>query len=523
MKKFSIADLAKIIEAHPELSPLKKSFFTGVSIDSRTTRAGDCFFALIGENFDGHDYVSDAFAKGAVCAVVSKDVSPCVLSTTLCREASCGGAGVRDAYHEKEKVDSCSFDPAQDKFRRNDNTQYAILPSSEAKGRNTRYEILKVNDTVKALGDFAGEYRRQCGFKVVAITGSVGKTMTRQIAYHVLSRHFQVFASPKNYNNQIGLPLTLLGANPEHQIVIAEMGTNHPGEITYLTRIAQPDVAVVTNVYPAHLEGFGELQAVTKEKFSIAEGLQPNGVLIIKSDLVKWLNGNRLNYQLPITNHQTKTFGKSGGSDCRASNIVHNGLASTFTIAGKELYLPIPGPGNVENALAAWAVCSRFGLTIDDFARAVRTLQTVPMRAELLQIGTLTVLNDCYNANPASMKNALDILRQLDPDKKRRLVFICGDMAELGQQTEQMHTELGASIVQAKVQVLLAVGKFAKIAAGAARGAAEYDLQTICFTDTLSACNNLPEFIKDYDIILVKGSRAAKLEMVTDKLKELFA
>jgi len=460
MNEFSITDLAQIIKAYPQQNTSDERrttshvFFGGVSVDSRTIKAGDCFFAIPGENFDGHDYVSDAFAKGAVCAVISKG------------------------------------------------TKSADKP------------LLRVEDTVKALGVFASQYRRQAGFKVVAITGSVGKTMTRQIAYHVLSRHFRVFASPKNFNNQIGLPLTLLGADPEHQIVIAELGTNHPGEIAYLTRIAQPDVAVVTNVYPAHLEGFGDLQAIAKEKLSIAKGLPKDGVLIINADIVHRFTGH-----VP----RIITFGKSDGSDYQASNIAYNGLASTFTISGKEVYLPIPGPGNVENALAAWAVCSRFGFTIDDFAQAVKTLRTIPMRAELLQIGTLMVLNDCYNANPASMRNALNILRNLDPDKKRRLVFICGDMAELGQQAESLHAELGACIAQAKVQILLAVGEFAQITAEAAKRAAEQDLQTRCFDDTLSACNNLHKFIKDHDIILVKGSRAVKLEIVTEKLKGLFS
>ncbi|MFQ6036746.1 MAG: UDP-N-acetylmuramoyl-tripeptide--D-alanyl-D-alanine ligase, partial [Sedimentisphaerales bacterium] len=442
---------------------------------------GDCFFAIPGENFDGHDYVPEAFAKGAVCAVVSKDVSSCVVRNASCEE----------------------------------NTQYAI--------RDTQYVILRVVDTVKALGEFAKEYRRQAGFKVVAITGSVGKTMTRQITYHVLSQHFRVFASPKNYNNQIGLPLTLLSANPEHQIVIAELGTNHPGEIAYLSRIAQPDIAVVTNVHPAHLEGFGDLQTIVREKLSISEGLSKDGVLIINADVVKWLNGNQLNYQLPVTNNQIITFGRSDDADYWVQKVTYNRTGCSFTINGTEIYLPVLGMGNVENALAGWAVCSRFGLTIKDFARAVRNLRTVPMRAELVQVGTLTVLNDCYNANPASMKNALDILRHLDPDKKRRLVFICGDMAELGQQTEQRHAELGASIVQAKVQVLLAVGKFAKVAAESAKKIADYNLQAICFADVFSACNNLPKFIKDYDIILVKGSRAAKLEEAVEKLKKLFS
>ena len=193
--------------------------------------------------------------------------------------------------------------------------------------------------------------------------------------------------------------------------------------------------------------------------------------------------------------------------------------------------MPLPGPGNVGNALAAWAVCSQFGLTINDFALAVKTLPALSMRAELLQIGTLTVLNDCYNANPASMKNALVILTNLGSVEKRRLVFICGDMAELGQQAQALHAELGASVAQAGVQLLLAIGKFAKITAEDAKRTAQYDLgsreagalQTKCFEDTLSACNNLEKFIKDYDIILVKGSRVAGLEMAVEKLNELFS
>jgi UDP-N-acetylmuramoyl-tripeptide--D-alanyl-D-alanine ligase len=339
-----------------------------------------------------------------------------------------------------------------------------------------------------------------------------------------------VFQAPKSFNNNIGLPLTLLGADAENQIVIAELGTNHPGEIAYLTRIALPDIAVVTNIYPAHLEGFGDLKTIIQEKLSISEGLQSDGILIINADFDQLVEACR------VKPAKFLTFGKSDGSDYQAQNITSDGLTSRFTIDGTEVYLPLAGLGNVENTLAAWAVCSQFGrvpfcdllqngnpLTIDDFARAVETLSPTPMRAELLRIGTLTVLNDCYNANPASMKNALHILCDLNSDGKRRLVFICGDMAELGIHAERLHVGLGASIAQANVQLLLTIGKFAKITAEAAKASAEYNLQIKCFEDTLSACNNLHEFIKDYDIILVKGSRTARLEMAVEKLKELFS
>jgi UDP-N-acetylmuramoyl-tripeptide--D-alanyl-D-alanine ligase len=475
MKKFSIKDLAHIIKAHPqqdtsdERRVTSHNYFIGVSTDSRTIRTGDCFFAISGENFDGHNYINDAFAKGAVCAVVSRDID----STGNC--------------------------------------------------------LLKVTDTIKALGDFAAEYRRMMNFKVVAITGSVGKTTVRQIAFHVLSQHHRVYQSPKNFNNQIGLPLTLLGADPKHEFVIAELGTNHPGEIAYLTKIAQPDIAVVTNVYPAHLEGFGNLQTIMKEKLSIAEGLLDGGILIINADLIKELN----NYQSPVTNYQIRTFGKTNISDFYATNISFEGTGSRFIIDGADIFLPLAGHGNIENTLAAWAVCSQFGITIGDFAQAVKTLSPLPMRAELLQIGTLTVLNDCYNANPASMKNALDILTNLEKSQnhwlacpgeaQRRRVFLCGYMAELGQHSHALHAELGTAIAQAGVQLLLTIGEFAEVVAQSAKDAAKYDLQTKSFADAVSACEILKKFIKNYDIVLVKGSRINKLELAVEKLKELFS
>jgi UDP-N-acetylmuramoyl-tripeptide--D-alanyl-D-alanine ligase len=195
MKPLSLKDLAKIIEAAD--AKITARTITGVSTDSRTIKAGECFFAIDGENFDGHNYLSQAFENGALCAVVSKD-----------------------------------------------------LPGDN---------LLKVADTVKALGDLARWYRGACGFKVVAITGSVGKSTTRQIACHVLSRHYRLCQAPKNFNNDIGLPLTILSADPQDQIIVAELGSNHPGEIEYLSKIAQPDIAVVTNIRLAHLEGFGDL------------------------------------------------------------------------------------------------------------------------------------------------------------------------------------------------------------------------------------------------------------------------
>jgi UDP-N-acetylmuramoyl-tripeptide--D-alanyl-D-alanine ligase len=458
MKEFSIEALARVIEAEPTKNV--EGCLTGVSIDSRTTRPGDCFFAVPGDKFDGHDFLADAFAGGAVCAVVSDDAK-----------------------------------------------------THKFAGTN----LLKVRDTVKALGDLACEYRRRMNFKVVAITGSVGKTTTRQIAYHVLNRHFRVCQAPENFNNNIGLPLTLLAADPQDEIIIAEVGTNHPGEVAVLTSIALPDVAVVTNVHFAHLEGLGDLQTIIEEKASVAEGLRPDGTLIINADFEGLVIACRAKVRNFIT------FGKSQTADIRAKNITYTGAGSNFTIDGSKVRVPLPGPGNVENTLAAWAVCSRFGLTLDDFAQALQTVPPADMRAELLQFGTLTVLSDCYNANPASMKNALEILTNIDTGKNRRLVFVCGDMAELGQQSQHLHAELGLRVARAGVGLMLAVGELARVSADAAGKSADYDIRTECCENAASVCNKLEKFVKDYDIILVKGSRAAGLEIVVDRLKELFS
>lgn len=462
MQPISIEVLAQTLGAtftgRPDLAQAEASAsrITGISTDSRTIRAGECFFALAGENFDGHDYVAEVLRKGAACAVVNRDVD--------------GGAG----------------------------------------------PLLKVPDTVRALGDLARAYRRMNPFKVVAITGSVGKTTTRQIIHHVLSRHFRTHQAQKSFNNHIGLPLTLLGAKPEDQVIIAEMGANHPGEIAGLTRIAQPDVALVTNAHPAHLEGFGDLAGIVREKLSISEGLADNGTFIINGDIEPLVTACRRR------GWPFRTFGKLAGADYRAEQITCSGTHSTFLIQDTQIRLPLPGPGNVENALAAWAVCDQFGLSVDDFAKAVVGLSAVSMRAETLQVGRLTILNDCYNANPASMRNALAMLRNLraccDSNHGRRLVFICGPMAELGPQTESLHAELGAVAAEAGVDLLVAVGAGPRTTARVAREMSPHELQTVCFDDTRAVCDHVQEFVRADDIILVKGSRTARLERVVQEL-----
>jgi UDP-N-acetylmuramoyl-tripeptide--D-alanyl-D-alanine ligase len=497
MKELSITKLAEILNAsHEHRASSIEHLVSGISTDSRTVGKGDCFFAIKGPNFDGHNFVADAFAKGASCAVVSK-------STPI-------------------------------------SNQQLVVSKVEPSAISNKV-VLRVDDTVKSLGALAAWYRKECSFKVVAITGSVGKTTTREIIYHVLSavgetspmggsRRFKTFQSPKNFNNFIGLPLTLLEAGPDCQIVVAELGTNRPGEIEYLAKICSPDIALITAVAPAHLEGFGNLESLTREKLSISEGLEPAGTLILTGDcpdLVALAQKQRKKFL---------TFGSNSKFDYHAENLRSNGLSSDFKISNVEIHLPLPGRGNAYNALAAWAVADQFKITIRDFADAVKTISPVSMRTEILQIsssangravgetppqGGLTVIDDCYNANPASMKNALDILTTLSKNQNRRAVFVCGDMAELGSYIQKFHVELGEFIAKSNIGLLLTVGHLALIAADRVKKLSP-SLETHSFISCEQLAENLHKLIKPSDVILVKGSRVNKLELAVEKLKILF-
>lgn len=459
MREMSVGEIAAVINAQVRSSGSIPTVY-GVSTDSRTVKDGDCFLAIAGEKFDGHDYVEDVLARGAACAVVSRNTG--------------------------------------------------IKPGS---GK----VILKVKDTIRALGDLARHYRETCGYRVVAITGSVGKTTTRQIVSHVLGQRFKVHQSPKSFNNNIGVPLTLLGAEVDTEIVVAELGTNHPGEIEYLTRIALPDIAVVTNVHPAHLEGFGSVEAIAEEKMSISAGLHSKGVLLVNGGfpaLVGRCRGKK----------RVKTFGRTEGCDYLIERALCEGVAIRFEIAGREVCLGLPGMGNVDNAGAAWAICSELGMEVEEVAKALETMRAVSMRAEMLKIGTLTVLNDCYNANPASMRNALDILRNIEGEGRR--VFICGDMAELGAQSEHLHAELGEEIAGAGVGLVVSVGRLAGLAGEQAKRvsrASGRSIRTESFENAEQACDKVDDLIENYDIILVKGSRLAGLERIVERLQEQFS
>ncbi len=427
---------------------------TGMSTDTRTIKEGDCFFAIKGPTFDGHDFIETAIEKNAACVVCSQP-------------------------HSWERA-------------------------------------VFVDDVTVALGRVARWYRKKLPAKVVAITGSAGKTSTKEMAAHVLAGSFKTHRSPKSYNNIIGLPHTLLTANEGHEIIVTELGTNRPGEIEMLTKIAWPDIAMVTNIHPAHLEGFGSIDNIITEKVSISKGLTPGGKLIINgnfADLVGYCRSQGLEFI---------TFGQGPGCVTRGVNLRCSGDSGTIAIEGVTVNVPLPGMANLENALAAWALCRELGVKAQEFAGRIETFRPVSMRMQILHVGGLTLINDCYNANLASMANALDCLGRLaEQAPQSRKVFIAGDMAELGDLSEPLHRKLAELAVKSGVGLIMFAGSMGETVSAEVKKHACPEITTACFESTDALCDKLHEFIGNDDIILVKGSRSAGLEKAVEKIIEL--
>jgi len=456
MIRLTIKKLAGIIKS--KTLPAADADIKSVTIDSRNVGRGDAFFAIKGENHDGHDFVVKALESGAACAVVE-------------RKISCPIAG----------------------------------------------EILVVDDTIAALGFLARFVRNNSRFKVISVTGSAGKTTTKNMLNCVLGGKFKCFASPKSYNNNIGVPLTVFDTPDDCEIVISELGSNHPGEIEYLSKIIEPDIAVITTVCPAHLEGFGSLEAIIKEKASIMAGLKKGGKFFInggKPQLVDYCRKN---------NFKFTSFGTTAACDMFTDNVRLGGDKSTFTVDGVEVNLPLIGKANVENASAVWAIAKYLGFSAVEFADAVSKIKPVAMRMEILQFGSLTVVSDCYNANPGSMENALQSLALMAEQKCKRPVFIFGKMGELGAESQRLHSELGRQIAQYQIPVVLTIVGDSAIAAQTAKEYGRSDNVSTVFQNVDELADNLHKFVKPDDIILVKASRSQRFEKVVDKLKGLFA
>lgn len=453
MRRMDISELAHAINGTVIAGD---GHVVGVSTDSRTIGPGECFFAIRGQRFNGHDFLTQASARGASCLVVD-------------RQTTQG------------------------------------LPPGPA--------IIMVQDTTKALGDLARAYRRACDFKVIAITGSVGKTTTRHIIAHIASTVLRVHQSPRNFNNQIGLPIAILQAQPDAQVLVLELGTSGPGEIAYLASVAEPDVAILTGVWPAHLQGLKDMEALTYEKLSISQFIRPGGTFIVNADQLGILEKAAGMFPNVIG------FGLSERSNIRAEDVVFQATGTSWRINGIHLQMPLIGPGNLTNATAATAACLELGIGMEQIRQAISNVKAVEMRAQTRQIGAVTVINDCYNANPISMSNALQVLRITARPGQRR-VFFCGDMAELGPYAQYYHTQLGQEILEASVDVLVAVGPLSRLVAQVAGNSSH--IQAVWFADATEACQAVRVLVKAGDIVLIKGSRTTGLECILQAIEKTF-
>jgi len=425
----------------------------GVSTDTRNLKPGDVFFALVGENTDGHNYVLQAFENGAVAAVVSNEVDI-----------------------------------------------YGVL--------------VYVPDTLKALGDLAAWYRRQLPVRVVGVTGSVGKTTTKEMIASVLSRRFEVLKNEGNFNNEIGVPLTIFQLGDKHQILVQEMAMRLPGEIARLAQICKPDIGVITNIGFSHIERLGTLDAIAAAKAELLENLAPDGVAVLNADdpYYEVLAEKSLG--------EIVSYGVEGG-DVRGEDIAVDEVGrATFSIvvgsSREQVSLPVVGRHNVSNALAAAAVGLCFGLPLSEIAAGIEETPQVDKRANVFTSGGgWIVYDDTYNAGPASMQSALATLASM---KCRRRIAVLGDMLELGDYAESAHKEIGRAAAQSGLSLLVTVGSLAEhIATGAREKDGGLDIHRFSSSD--EAAKVIREMVLPGDIVLVKGSRAMKMENVVESLR----
>jgi len=438
MIQMSLQQAALVLECS---IPLTDAGFTGVTSDSRKVRPGMLFAALPGGTFDGHDYIDQAVESGAVAAIVCDDV-------------------------------------------------------------NTQLPVLKVADVLKALGTLAAYWRTQCPARVIGITGSNGKTTVKEMIASILQRTGSVLATEGNFNNELGLPLTLFRLGKTDQYAVVEMGASNPGDIAYLADIARPDVGVITNIGPAHLQGFLSMEGVASAKGELYASLPGDGAAVINATEPWEKTWQQLN-----TAGTTYYFGGKD-SDVRARQV--DGETLVTTPAGEfTLELPLPGQHNLTNALAACAVCLALGTFLVDIKRGLEAVKPVPGRLSMMMVaGGWTIIDDTYNANPASLYAALQVLATQGGEPW----LVIGDMLELGTDSRKMHAELGDAARSLGVRRLFAVGEATTATVNA------FGEHAVHFDSRETLIEALRAQIRPGVACLVKGSRSMGMEHVVNAI-----
>ena len=444
--KLTLARIAHFIAATGEFAPA--GAVRGYSIDSRTVGSGQLFFAVKGERLDGHDFVEQALGKGATGAVVRKD-------------------------------------------------QLGRYPGEK--------RLLAVDDTLVALQALATAVRRLWGKPLIGVTGSAGKTTTKEAIAHVLSTRYRVLKSEGNFNNHFGLPLMLLKLEPDHDVAVIEMGMSHAGEIKALAKIALPEIGVVTNVAAVHLEFFDSLAGIARAKYELVESLPANGVAVLNSD-DEYVSQFGRDFKGKVVMYGTRAI-----ADVRAESIQSRGAQGTqFDVvlgsAREHSQLPLVGTHNVLNALAAVAVGLERGLEPAEAVGALATLLPADKRGQVLQVGNITVINDCYNSNPLALEAMVDALASVTA---RRRIVVAGEMLELGPEGEAMHRKLGQHVADKKIDVLLGVRGLAQATVETAKLAG---IRAEFVASAEDAGEWLARETRDGDVVLLKASRGVKLE-----------
>lgn len=452
MNPLSIEQIAKLAEAKLK-SGDGDVLVERVSTDSRTIKKGELFVALRGENFDAHKFVEDVASSGTAGAIVDADW--------------------------KGKVPG-------------------------------KFAIIRAKDTLLAYQNLAANYRKSLPLKVLAITGSNGKTSTKDFSASVLGRKFRVTKTQGNFNNHVGLPRTILEATSRDEVAVWEIGMNHPGEVAPLARIAAPDAAIITNVGVAHIEFMGSREAIAQEKGMLAEAVGKAGTVILNGD------DSFTEEIAKRTSGRVIVAGINNGT-LRATEIEQSSGGSEFTILEGahrcRAQLSVPGLHMVQNALLAVAAGRAFGVSLEECAIGLATAPLTKARLQIKEVNGVQFLDDSYNANPDSMKAALRTLVELHADGKK--IAVLGEMRELGSETEHGHQEVGQEAAALEIDQLIGIGEMGALIVDAAKKAGLEKSNTV--ESTADAAELLIDIAEPGDLVLIKGSRLARTEDVIEK------
>lgn len=473
MALFTVEELREVISVKVlagDPSPSNKRRIRHISTDSRSIRRGDLFVALKGEKFDGHEFVPAVLAKGAA------------------------GAIVHDEYR---------------------------LPQGKSTGLKstgrTEPFLFGVRDTLFAYQQLATHHRSRFEIPVVAVTGSNGKTTTKEMVASVLAQRWRTLKTEGNFNNRIGVPYTLFRLTARHQAAVIEMGVDQQGQTTRLCEIVRPTIGIITNIGPDHLEFFGSMEGSAQAKAELLDLLPADGTAILNAD------DPYFGYLAARAQCRVVSFGLSEMADVRATQVTSDprrGTGFRLLLPGKSRHTPVTikvhGAHNVTNALAAAAVGFTLNLPGATIAQGLARFRPAAMRSQIVTHHGVQIINDCYNANPASMKAALKLLAQWSPARER--VAVLGDMLELGRETQQIHREVGQFLALLNLSRLIVCGTLGHEIAEGARRAGMPESSIVEMPGAAAAADFLRSMVRQGDVVLVKASRGMKMEQIVQVL-----